>query len=65
MTELQRQQQQHNHNQDHEWTSIRIHRSTLGKLSRLGKFKETYAELIDRVVSEKLGLQTNPEEGSF
>jgi hypothetical protein len=51
--------------QDNEWTSIRIHRSTLELLGGYGKFKESWDDLIQRLLREKSGLDTNPEEGHF
>jgi hypothetical protein len=48
-----------------EWHSIRVHKNTLAKLHRLGKFKESYSEVVDRIASEALGLSVPPEEGSF
>jgi hypothetical protein len=53
------------HQSSDEWTSIRIHRDTIRKLSKLGKFRETYGEVIDRIVSERLGTQPPLEEMSF
>jgi hypothetical protein len=47
-----------------EWTSIRIHRNTIRKLDRLGRFKESYSEVVDRIASEALGLSIPPDEGS-
>lgn len=48
-----------------EWTSIRIHRDTMQKLHKLGRFKESYSEVVDRIASEALGLSLPPDEGSF
>ncbi len=58
-------QQTHQHQSSDEWTSIRIHRDTIRKLSKIGRFKETYGELIDRIVSERLGSQPPLEEMPF
>jgi hypothetical protein len=48
-----------------EWHNIRVHKTTLAKLHRLGKFKESYSEVVDRIASEKLSLNVPPEEGSW
>ena len=56
------------HNHQHvisEWHTVRLHKSTLAKLHRLEKFKESYSEVVDRMVSEALGLSVPPEEGSW
>ena len=45
------------------YTSIRVSRQTLKKLETLGRFKESYADLVDRLVSEKLGLAPNASDG--
>lgn len=55
---------QHQQNMS-EWHTVRLHKDTLAKLNRLGKFRETYSEVVDRIASEKLGLTLQPDEGSW
>jgi len=46
-----------------EYTSIRVHKSVIKKLDKLGRFKESYGAVVDRLISERLGLQTNSSNG--
>jgi hypothetical protein len=46
---------------DDEYTSIRISKNTLDKLGKLGKFKQTWNDVIDNLANQKLGLSV-PEE---
>lgn len=63
----------HNHNttvqqtssSEQLWHTVRLHKDTMSKLHRLGRFKESYSEVVDRIASEALGLSVSPEEGSF
>jgi hypothetical protein len=55
---------QHQQNMS-EWHTVRLHKDTMAKIHRLGRFKESYSEVIDRVASEALGLTLPPEEGSW
>jgi hypothetical protein len=56
----------HNHeNVMSEWHTVRLHRDTMSKIHRLGRFKESYSEAIDRIASEALGLTLPVEEGSW
>ena len=46
-----------------EYTSIRVHKSVIKMLDKLGRFKESYGAVVERLVSEKLGLQSNSSNG--
>ena len=46
-----------------EYTSIRVHKSVIKKLDKLGKFKESYGAVVERLVSERLGLLSNSSDG--
>jgi hypothetical protein len=50
---------------DEEFTSIRISKRTLNLLGKLGRFKQTWNDVIENLAMEKLGLQTPMEERSF
>ena len=47
-----------------EYTSIRVHKSVIKKLDRLGRFKESYGAVVERLVSERLGLLPNSSDGA-
>lgn len=47
------------------YRSVRIHVNILKKLDSLGKFKESYSELIGRLISEKLGLEVSEDNRSY
>lgn len=38
-------------------TTVRIDRDVIVKLDRLGKFQESYSQVIDRIASRQLALQ--------
>jgi hypothetical protein len=50
---------------DEEFTSIRISKLTLNYLGKLGRFKQTWNDVIETLAMEKLGLETPVGEGSY
>jgi hypothetical protein len=51
-----------------DYTSIRIHRNTIKKLDRIGRYQDSYNTIIDRLVSERLRIGIDPNSsdgGSF
>jgi hypothetical protein len=50
---------------DEEFASIRISKRTLNYLGKLGRFKQTWDDVIENLAMEKLGLQTPAGEGSY
>jgi hypothetical protein len=50
---------------EEEFTSIRISKRTLNYLGKLGRFKQTWNDVIETLAMEKLGLQTPVGEGSY
>lgn len=61
-------------NPNEHYRSVRIHKDVISKLNKLGKFKESYSDLISRLILEKLkfgeknafaGKETPEDQRSF
>jgi hypothetical protein len=50
-------------NDNSKYISIRVPKHVVRKLDQFGRFKESYGDLIDRLLSEKLSLITNSSDG--
>lgn len=52
--------------QDHEYTTIRVTRGTFNSLSKHGKFRETFEDIIIRLLSDaESKFETAPDNRSF
>lgn len=58
----------HNHNHQHtmsEWHTVRLHKDTMAKLHRLGRFKESYSEVVERDKEKELNVLKDHIEDAY